>query len=98
MQQSLFSHAFIQIMIFKAVTVLLAVLCSSLALLIPQLLPPSLFSFNFFSVQLSLTSCSGMSESSKFVDIIPTSDGERYPGLETSTEMNLLGVFGCAST
>ncbi|KAG2740781.1 hypothetical protein P692DRAFT_20840803 [Suillus brevipes Sb2] len=107
MQQSLFtrpkfaprvSSFELQIMVFKAVTVLLAALCSSLAL-IPQP-TPGLFSFNLFrspitfpccdpayvSVQLSLTMCSGMSESSKFVDIIPTSDGERYPGLETSTD------------
>ncbi|KAG2742063.1 hypothetical protein P692DRAFT_20839655, partial [Suillus brevipes Sb2] len=84
---------------FKAVTVLLAVLCSSLAL-IPQL-PPGLFSFNLFRSQITFPCCDPalrMSESSRFVDIIPTSDGERYPGLETSTEMNLLGVFGRAST
>ncbi|KAG2738967.1 hypothetical protein P692DRAFT_20841659, partial [Suillus brevipes Sb2] len=85
-----FRVPFIQIMIFKAVTVLLAVLCFSLAL-IPQL-TSGRFSFNL------LTLCSRMLEPSKFFDNIPTSVCERYPGLETSAEMNLLGVFGRAST
>ncbi|KAG2739539.1 hypothetical protein P692DRAFT_201797659, partial [Suillus brevipes Sb2] len=86
--------AFIQIMIFKAVTGLLA--------LIPQL-TPGLFSFNLFRSPITFPCCGSalrMLDSSKFVDIIPTSVCERYPGLETSTEMNLLrvGVFGRAST
>ncbi|KAG2749081.1 hypothetical protein P692DRAFT_20834108, partial [Suillus brevipes Sb2] len=55
MQQSLFSLPFIQIMIFKAVTVLLAVLCFSLAL-IPQL-TSGRFSFNLCRSPITFPCC-----------------------------------------
>ena len=54
-QSFVFRAPFIRIMVFKAVTVLLAALCSSLAL-IPQL-TPGLFSFNLFRSPITFPCC-----------------------------------------